>query len=97
MFGKRHPEALTAIPVVNAPAYDSRPLAEALTTLSLDEIERMIVNVASLETQIAKLNVAGHEDDMMQVVTDGLNRLSYLLDAVKRHKEVVAQEGNENG
>lgn len=97
MFGKRHPEAATAIPAVNTPAYDSRPLADALTTLSLDEIEQMIVNVTSLEAQIARLNIAGHEDAMMQVVTDGLNRLSYLLDAVKRHKEAAAQERKNNG
>ena len=46
----------------------------------------MIGHITSLETQIARLSIAGHEDAMMHIVTDGLNRLGYFLDAVKRHK-----------
>jgi hypothetical protein len=82
----QQPSKLAPIQTVELPPYDSKPLATALATLSQAEIESMLVNIATLETQIAKLNIAGHEDAMMHIVTDGLRRLTYFLDAVKKHK-----------
>jgi len=91
MSTKQKHDTLTEIVAQSITAYDVKPLAAALTTLSITEIEAMLVNIASLETQIAKLNVAG-EDVMMRVVTEGLNRLTYLLDAVKMHKDGIVEE-----
>ena len=72
-----------------SPRYDSKSLATALKTLSRSEVETMLEQVSSLETRIQKLHVSGEEDEMMRVVSDGLSRLSYFLDAVKRYKDEI--------
>jgi hypothetical protein len=74
------------------PAYDSKPLTTALVALSEAEIDSMLHHISSLEAQIAKLSVGGVEDEMMHMVTDGLRRLNYFLDAVKRHKNEIGDQ-----
>lgn len=74
-------------PPDGTPAYDSKALADALMVLSQSEIESMLVHIAGLETYLLKLDTAGRDDAMMRRVTDGLRLLTYLLDAVQRHKD----------
>ena len=87
MNRKQQPPANPIPKPAAGPQYDSKPLAIALNALSRVEIDSMLANIASLETQIAKLNISGHEDTMMHMVTDGLNRLTYFLDAVRKYKD----------
>ncbi|MBI5670226.1 MAG: hypothetical protein HZC41_19710 [Chloroflexi bacterium] len=67
--------------------YDARGLAAALTTLSMADIQTMLLHIAALEAQLTKLDAAGQDDAMLRRVTDSLRLLTYLLDAVQRHKE----------
>lgn len=83
---KQQPNKSTEKQTTAFPAYDSKPLTTALVALSRDEIDSMLHHINSLETQIEKLAINGHEDEMMHLVSDGLRRLTYFLDAVKRHK-----------
>jgi hypothetical protein len=66
--------------------YDSQNLANALSQLSRAEIDDMLGHISALEHQLIRLQTDGHDDDMLQLVTDGLFRLTYVLDAVKQHK-----------
>ncbi len=81
-----------ATPSIDTLRYDSRALATALTTLSRAEIESMLEDISRLETRITKLSVAGQQDAMMHLVTDGLRRLTFFLDAVQRYKDENGQE-----
>lgn len=87
MIKKQENSKIPEIQAVDTLPYDSKPLATALAALSPVEIESMLGQISSLETQIARLNIRGHEDAMMQMVTDGLRRLTYFLDMVKRHQQ----------
>jgi hypothetical protein len=82
---EKHASAKTQTP--EALPYDSRPLTAALSALSQDEIDSMLGNIANLETQLARLNIATNEDAMLRLVTEGLQRLTFFLDAVKRHND----------
>ncbi|MBL8156381.1 MAG: hypothetical protein JNM70_19530 [Anaerolineae bacterium] len=83
----------TMVPAIDSSPYDSSLLAAALAMLSRDEIDSMLSQIASLEMQIAKLTIAGHEDAMMHLVTQGLQRLTYLLDATLRYKNETGDGG----
>lgn len=85
-----HHERMMA-PTIDSSPYDSTLLAAALAMLSRDEVESMLSQIASLEMQIAKLTVVGHEDAMMHLVTQGLQRLTYLLDATLRYKNETGE------
>jgi hypothetical protein len=69
--------------------YDSQDLATGLTKLSSTEIEDMLAHIEALESHLTKLQVHGRDDAMIQLVRDGLFRLTYFLDAVKRHQAVT--------
>jgi hypothetical protein len=92
MINKHKNSKSVEIPIVDVPSYDSTALISALNGLNRSEIESMLGNISSLETQIAKLNTTGREDAMLHLVTDGLRRLTYLLDSVKRHKDDTGQD-----
>jgi hypothetical protein len=93
---KQSPPKITEVPTIETSLYNAKPLAVALATLSRAEIESMLANIISLETHIAKLDIAGHEDEMMHLVTEGLHRLTYFLDAVRQHKDET-DDGAQNG
>jgi hypothetical protein len=87
MYPTQKQRAIPELNSANRSLYDSKPLMASLAALSPTEIESMLVTIASLENQMAKLNIGGNEDEMLHLVTQGLNRLTFFLDAVKKHKD----------